>query len=187
MRDQAQDSDRQQADELAPHKEPETNETAPRTGDVDAIKAEDRSHFFAVANSLLGALHWQSPQLVLPDRLTRREADAITLIYEARTAQQSEYGGGHISALERMRYLNEGLIALQSVLAMARSPAFPQARSHIEEIRRLIAKLKEEIAQAIIAEERKKVQEQAKKDEEKKKGDDAAKAKQAAEAQAKKS
>jgi len=186
MRDQAQESDRQQTEELAPHKQPETGETAPRSGNIEEVKAEDRSHFFAVANSLIAAMHWQSPQLLLPDRLTRRETEAVRLIFEAKTSRESEYGGGNISGLERMRYLNEGLIALQGVLAMARSTTFPQARSHIEEIRKLIAKLKEEIAQAIMAEERRKQQEKNKKDEEQKKGEEEAKAKKAAEAQTKK-
>jgi hypothetical protein len=184
MRDQ--ESDRQQTEELAPHKQPETNETAPRSGDVAEVRAEDRSHFFAVANSLIAAMHWQSPQLLLPDRLTRRETEAIKLIYEAKTAKETEYGGGNVSGLERMKYLNEGLIALQGILAMARSPNFPQARTHIDEIRKLIAKLKDEITQAIMLEERRKKQEQDKKDEDKKKGDEEAKAKKAAEAQNKK-
>ena len=186
MRDQ--ESDRQQTEELAPpQKQAETNETAPRSGDVAEVRAEDRSHFFAVANSLIAAMHWQSPQLLLPDRLTKKETEAIKLIYEAKTAKETEYGGGNVTGLDRMKYLNEGLIALQGVLAMARSPAFPQARTHIEEIRKLIAKLKDEITQAIMLEERRKKQDQSKKDEEKKKGDEEAKAKKAAEAQNKKS
>ena len=82
-----------------------------------------------------------------------------------------------------MRYLNEGLIALQGVLGMARSDTFPQARAHIEEIRKLIARLKQEIAQAIVAEERRKQEETDKKEQETKKNQAAAKAKQAAQAQ----
>lgn len=185
MRDQAQEGDRQQEEELAPQQQPETKEAAPRAAHVEEVRAEDRSHFFAVANALIGAIHWQSPQLVLPDRLTRREGDAIRLIYEARTAQESEYGGGTISGLERMKYLNEGMMALQGVLAIAKS-SFPQARAHIEEIRRLIARLKEQIAQAIVAEERKKQEEKAKKDQDTKAADEQAKAKKLAEAQTKK-
>jgi hypothetical protein len=185
MRDQAQESDRQETQEMAPQ-EPETKEAAPRAGHVEEVRAEDRSHFFAVANALIGAIHWQSPQLVLPERLTRRESDGIRLIYEARTAQESEYGGGTLSGLERMKYLNEGMLALQGILAIAKSGSFPQARAHIEEIRRLIARLKEQIAQAIVAEERKKQEEKAKKDQDTKRADEQAKAKQVAEAQTKK-
>jgi hypothetical protein len=184
MPDQAQDADRQQSEVLAPQQEAENKDAAPRAANVEEVRAEDRSHFFAVANSLIGATHWQSPQLVLPDRLTRREGDAIRLIYEARTAQETEYGGGKISGLERMKYLNEGLIGLQAILALGKS--IPQARSHIEEIRRLIAKLKEQIAQAIVAEERRKQEEKAKKDQETKKNDEAARAKKAVEGQDKK-
>ncbi|HTE52950.1 MAG TPA: hypothetical protein VK698_18985 [Kofleriaceae bacterium] len=183
MPDQAQESDRQK-DELGPQQQAESKEGAPRVANEE-IRAEDRSHFFAVANALIGAMHTQSPQLQLPDRLTRKEGDAVRLIYEARTAQESEYGGGTISGLERMRYLNEGLLALQGTLAIAKS-SFPQARSHIEEIRRLIAKLKEQIAQAIVAEERKKQQEKAKKDLDTKQADEQAKAKKTAEDQTKK-
>ena len=177
-----QETETLQVDELATDQELDSDESAGSAGEQEGLKATDRSHFFAVANSLIGALHWQSPQLVLPDSLTRREVDALTNIYEARTAEETEYGAGHISGLERMRYLNEGLITLQGVLGMARSDTFPQARGHIEEIRKLIARLKQEIAQAIVAEERRKQEEKDKKEQETKKSQAEAKAKQAAQA-----
>jgi hypothetical protein len=186
MRDQAQDSERQGSEELAAQKQAETSETAPRAGDVEEVRAEDRSHFFAVANSLIAAMHWQSPELVTQN-MRRREVNAVTLIYEARTARETDLGGGNISALERMRCLNEGLAALQGVLAMARSSTFPQARPYIEEIRRAIARLKDEIAQAIVADERRKHEEQDKKQQETRKGEDEALAKKAAEAETRKS
>lgn len=185
MRDQAQQTERQETEELAQDKEAAAGALAPTQGQVEEVRADERSHFFALANSLLSAMHWQSPEL-LTEKLSRREQHALTLIYEARTAQETELGAGKISALERMRYLNEGLAALQGVLAMARSPNFPQARPYIEEIRRAIARLKEEIAQAIVSEERRKREEQSKKDGEKKKGDDEAKAKKQADAEARK-
>jgi hypothetical protein len=186
MRDQAQDSERQESEELAPQKQAETSETAPRAADVEEVQAADRSHFFAVANALIAAMHWQSPEL-LTQNMRRREVDAVTLIYEARTARETDIGGGNVSALERMRYLNEGLAALQGVLAMARSSTFPQARPYIEEIRRNIARLKDEIAHAVVAEERRKQEEQAKKEQDTKKGEDEALARKAAEAETKKS
>lgn len=186
MPDQAQESDRQQTEELAPQKQAETKETAAGSGDDAQVRAEDRSHFFAVANSLIAAMHRDSPRLWV-EKMSRREIEAVTLIYEARTARETEYGAGSISALERMRYLNQGLIVLQGILAMARSPAFPQARSHIEEIRKLIARLKEEISRAIVAEERKKRQEDDKKKQDAQKGQEEATAKKAAQADAKKS
>ena len=179
MADQAQEAERQQTDEMAPQQQPEAKEAAPRAANVEEVRAEDRSHVFAVCNSLVSALHWQSPNLQIPDRLTRRESDAVRLIYEARTAQETEYGGGNISGLERMKYLNQGMLALQGILAMAAK--VPQARSHIEEIRRSLAKLKEQIAQAIVAEERKKQEEKAKKDADTKQADEQAKAKKIAE------
>ncbi len=185
MRDQAQETERQETEELAQNKDAAAGALAPTQGQVEEVRADDRSHFFALANSLLSAMHWQSPEL-LTEKLSRREYQAVTLIYEARTAQETELGAGKISALERMRYLNEGLASLQGVLAMARSPNFPQARTYIEEIRKAIARLKEEIAQAIVAEERRKREDQDKKEGEKKKGDDEAKAKKQAEAEAKK-
>jgi hypothetical protein len=185
MRDQAQQTERQETDELA-HKKEAAGELAPTQGEVEEVRADQRSHFFALANSMVAAMHWQSPEL-LTEKLTPREIKALTLIYEARTAQETELGGGKISALERMRYLNEGLAALQGVLAMARSSTFPQARTYIEEIRRAIARLKDEIAQAIVSEERRKQEEQDKKQQETKKGEDEALAKKAAEAETKKS
>ena len=185
MRDQAQETERQETEELAQNKEAAAGALAPTQGQVEEVRAEDRSHFFALANSLLSAMHWQSPEL-LTEKLTGREIKAITLVYEARTAQETELGAGKINALERMRYLNEGLAALQGVLGMARSPNFPQARRYIEEIRRAIARLREEIAQAIVAEERRKRQEQDKKEGDKKKGEDETKAKKQAEAEARK-
>jgi hypothetical protein len=183
MAEQVQDAEREQGEELAPQQNAQVKEGAAREAQEE-VRADDRSHFFAVANSIIGAIHWQSPHLMLHDRLSRRESDAIRLLYEARTAQESEYGGGSISGLERMKYLNEGLIALQGVMAMGK--AIPQARSHIEEIRRLIAKLKEQVSAAIVAEERRKQEEKAKKDLETKKNEEEANAKKKAEAETKK-
>ncbi|HYU16414.1 MAG TPA: hypothetical protein VEL05_10090 [Candidatus Acidoferrum sp.] len=181
MPDQAQ-TERKESDDIAQN-QTATPETATKSADVEEIKAEQRSHFFAVANSLLGALHPTSPHL-WTENLSRREWEGVRLIYEARVAQESEQGSGHISAIERMRYLNEGLLAVQGTLAMARSDSFPQARGHIEELRKRIARLKEEIAQAIVAEEQRKQQEKSKKELDQKKGEDEGKAVKKAEAQA---
>jgi hypothetical protein len=180
MPDQGQ-TERTETDELAQN-QAATRETAAKSADVEEIKAEHRSHFFAVANSVLGALHPTSPHL-WTEQLNRRELEGVRLIYEARVAEENEQGSGQISALERMRYLNEGLLAVQGTLAMARSDSFPQARGHIEELRKRIARLKEEIAQAMVAEEQRKRQEKDKKELDQKKGEDEGKAVKKAEAQ----
>jgi GDP-D-mannose dehydratase len=184
MQEQAKQGERDEAEDLAPKQGENAQTAANQQGQTEEVKANERSHFFAVANSLIAAMHSQSPML-LTEKLTQREYRAVTLIYEARTAQETELGGGNISALERMRYLNEGLAALQGVLALGRSDAFPQARGHVEEIRRLIALLKQEIAQAIVAEERRKREEDDKKKQATKKGQDEANAKKVAEAETK--
>jgi hypothetical protein len=186
MQEQAQQAEREE--DMAP-KEADKEAAAAKTdgqGQTEEVRAQDRSHFFAVANSLIAAMHWQSPEL-LTEQLNRTELKAVTLIYEARTSQETEYGAsGKISALERMQYLNQGLAMLQGILAMARSDAFPQARAHVEEIRRLVAWLKAQIARAIVAEERRKREEEDKKKQEKKKGEEEANAKKMAEAETKK-
>ena len=184
MPEQAKQGERDESEDLAPRQAENAATAANQQGQTEEVKADERSHFFAVANSLIAAMHWQSPEL-LTEKLSRREIHAVTLIYEARTAQESEHGSGNISALERMRYLNEGLVGLQGILALARSDAFPQARAHVEEIRRLIAWLKQEIARAIVAEERRKRDEDDKKKQDAKKGQDEANAKKMAEAETK--
>jgi hypothetical protein len=61
---------------------------------------------------------------------------------------------------------------------MARSPEFSgAARAHIEEIRKRLARLKDELHQAIIDEERKKREEKDKKKADENKGDEESKAK----------
>jgi hypothetical protein len=153
QRDHELNADLQQTATKEPHKEPEVAELSPDRGEEVEVGAGDRSRFFSVANSLLAALHPDSPELALPENLPRRETEAIKLIFEARSARQTEVGAGHISALERSRYLQLGIASLQRVLAMARNPRFPQGRPHIEEIRKRLARLKEELQQQILVEE----------------------------------
>ncbi|HLU68411.1 MAG TPA: hypothetical protein VKZ63_19135 [Kofleriaceae bacterium] len=179
QRDSALDADIQQTEKHEPHKEAEIGAlSSDRTEEVD-VDAGDRSHFFSVANALLWAIHPNSPELVVPETLTRRESNAIKLIYEAKIAKQSEQGAGHMSGAERMRQLELGLAVLQRVLAMARHPDFVQARAHIEEIRKRLFRLKEEIKQQILEEDRKKMAKKKKPDE--KKAEDEAAAKKKAE------
>jgi len=142
-------------------------------GEVDTANAEQRSHFFAVANALIDALKPQGTQL-WTEHLNRREAESVRLIYEARTAQESDEASGEISGLERMHYLNEGLMGLRGVLSSARAPGFSQARAHVEQIRRQVAQLKQEIAEAIATEEQRKTRQadQAQLEEEKKKAEE---------------
>ena len=154
QRDHELDADLQQTEKKEPHKDAQVAELSPDRGEEVDVDAGDRSRFFSVANALLAAIHPHSPELMLPDRLTRRETEAIKLIFEAKSARETEMGSGQISALERIRYLQLGLAALQRVLAMARNPRFPQARAHIEEIRKRLARLKEELQQKILEEDR---------------------------------
>lgn len=169
-RDHAQDADIQQTEQLDPHRQLQENEEAPASGDPSRTDADARSHFFSVANALLAALDPNTPELNLPERLNRREIEAIKLIFEARTGKESEEGHGEIFAAERMRYLNVGLTKLQRSLAIARSPDFPQARRHIEEIRKRIARLRDELrAQQIADERRRRRQKEQKRDDERKK------------------
>lgn len=167
QRDQSQDADIQQTEQLEPHKEPEVNQESPSTGESTEANASQRSHFFAVANALMAAIDPNSPELVGKDGLTKDEAIAIKMIFEAKTSKETEQSGGtaggRVSALERMRYLQLGLAKLQSPLALARNPAFTQGRGHIEEIRKRIARLKDEINQAILDEEKKNRDEKSKK------------------------
>ena len=102
---------------------------------------------------MLAAIHPSTPQLVLPENMRRTEADAIRLIYEAKTAEESEVGAGYLSGVERMRYLNQGLMSLSHILSMARSPDFPQARIYIEELRRRLARLRDDIHDTIVSED----------------------------------
>ena len=154
QRDHALDADIQQTEQHEPHREAEVAEQSPRRGDDHDIDAGDRSRFFSVANALLAAIHPHTPELRQPETLTRREAEALKLIYEAKTGRETEMAAGHLSAHERMRYLQLGLGALQRVLAMARHPDFVQARAHIEEIRKRLARLKDELQQEIVDEDR---------------------------------
>ena len=186
QRDQSLDADVQQTEQLKPHKEAQANEESPEKGDVPAVGNNDKQHFFHVANAILAAIHPHSPELILPDGLRRGEVDAVKLLYEAKTAKESEEGGsgtGRVAATERLRFLQLALIKLQNVLAMARNPEFAgQARAHIEEIRIRLARLKDELHQAVLDEERKKVQEKDKKRADDLKADEESKAKKKVEA-----
>jgi hypothetical protein len=180
QRDQSLDSDIQQTEQLEPHKEAEQNEESPEAGDLATINAGDRSHFFTVSNALLAAIDPNAPELRLPENLSRREVEAIKLIYEAKTARESEKGSGRVAATERLQFLNLGLAHLNRVLAMARNPEFQQARPYIELIRQRLHRLREEIEQAILDEERRRrVDKDKKKAEDETKAEDEAKKKKA--------
>ena len=105
------------------------------------------SHFFAVANSMLMAMHWQSPEL-LTEKLSRasKTHDAP---YEARTAQETELGAGksrRSSACAPQR----GLAGLQGVLEWRARPTSPR-RAPTSRRSAGIARLKEEMRRAIVA------------------------------------
>jgi hypothetical protein len=100
------------------------------------------------------------------------------MLYEAKTARETEQASGQVAATERLRFLQVALIKLQSVFAMARNPDFSgQARAHIEEIRKRLSLLKDELHQAVLAEERKKAEEKDKKKADDLKTDEESKAK----------
>jgi polyhydroxyalkanoate synthesis regulator phasin len=170
QRDQSQDADLQQTEQLDAHKEGELNTESPQRGEATEVGAGQRAHFFAVANALLTATDGTAPELALPENATRREQEAIKLIYEAKTGKESEQSGGsaggRVAGVERMRYLQMGLAAVQQTLALARNPEFQRARSHIDELRKRLAQLKDEINQQIIDEEQKKRDEKSKKPDE---------------------
>ena len=176
QRDQSQDADIQQTEQLDAHKEGELNTESPMRGEQTEVGAGDRSHFFAVANALLLATDGTAPELALPENATRREKEAIKLIYEAKTAKESEQTGGRAggrgAGVERMRYLQMGMAALQQTLALARNPEFQRARAHIDELRKRLAQLKDEIQRQIIEEEQKQRDEKSKKPDDAKPGDD---------------
>lgn len=176
QRDQSQDADIQQTEQLDAHKEGELNTESPQRGEATEVGSGERAHFFAVANALLLATDGTAPELALPENATRREKEAIKLIYEAKTAKESEQSGatagGRVAGVERMRYLQMGLAAVQQTLSLARNPEFQRARSHIDELRTRLARLKDEIQQQIIEEEQKKRDEKSKKPDEAKPGDD---------------
>lgn len=183
QRDQSVEADVQQAEQLKPHKEAQANEESPDKGDVPSVTQNDKQHFFHVANAILAAIHPNSPELILPDGLKRGEVDAVKMLYEAKTARETEQSSGQVAATERLRLLQVALIKLQNVLAMARNPEFSgQARAHIEEIRIRLARLKDELQQAVLDEERRKAQEKDKKKADDLKADEEAKAKKKVEA-----
>jgi hypothetical protein len=186
QRDQSLDSDVQQTERLKPHKEAEASEESPDKGDVAEVSNDQKQHFFHVANAVLFAIHPNSPELVLPEGLTRGEIEAVKLLYEAKTARESEEGGtgtGRVAATERLRFMQLALSKLQRVFALARDPAFAgQARAHIEEIRRRLARLKDELEWAVIAEERRRAEDKDKKKADDLKADEEAKARKRVEA-----
>jgi hypothetical protein len=186
QRDQSLDSDVQQTEQLKPHKEAQAAEESPDKGEVPSVTQNDEQRFFHVANAVLAAIHPNSPELILPDGLRRGEVEAVRMLYEAKTAKESEEGGtgtGQVAATERLRFLQVALIKLQSVFAMARNPEFAgKARAHIEEIRIRLARLKDELQAAVLAEERKKAEEKDKKKADDLKADEEAKAKKKVEA-----
>jgi hypothetical protein len=186
QRDQSLDADVQQTEQLKPYKEAQAAEESPDKGDVPTVDQNDQQHFFHVANAVLAAIHPNSPELILPDGLRRGEIEAVRMLYEAKTAREQEEGGtgtGQVAATERLRFLQVALIKLQNVFAMARNPEFAgKARAHIEEIRIRLARLKDELQAAVLAEERKKTEEKDKKKADDLKADEEAKAKKKAEA-----
>jgi hypothetical protein len=186
QRDQSLDADVQQTEQLKPHKEAQAAEESPDKGEVSSVNQNDKQRFFHVANAVLAAIHPNSPELILPDGLRLGEIEAVKLLYEAKTARESEEGGtgsGRVAATERLRFLHLALMKLQGVFAMARNPEFAgQARAHIEEIRIRLARLKDELEAAVLAEERKKAQEKDKKRADDLKADEEAKAKKKVEA-----
>lgn len=186
QRDQSLDADVQQTEQLKPHKEAQAAEESPDKGDVPVVTQNEKERFFHVANAVLAAIHPNSPELILPESLRRGEIDAVKMLYEAKTARETEEGGtgaGRVAATERLRFLQVALIKLQPVFALARNPEFSgQARAHIEEIRIRLARLKDELQAAVLAEERKKVQEKDQKRADDLKADEEAKAKKKVEA-----
>ena len=188
QRDQSLDSDVQQTEQLKPHKEAQAAEESPDKGDVPVVTQNDKERFFHVANAVLAAIHPNSPELILPDSLRRGEIDAVKMLYEAKTARENEESGsgtgtGQVAATERLRFLQVALIKLQPVFALARNPEFSgQARAHIEEIRIRLARLKDELQQAVLSEERKKEQQKDQKRADDLKADEEAKAKKKVEA-----
>jgi hypothetical protein len=186
QRDQSLDADVQKTEEQRPAKEALVAEQSPDKGEVPSVTNNDKQHFFHVANGVLAAIHPHSPELILPDGLRRGEVDAIKMLYEAKTARESRENGtgaGQIAATERLRMLQVALIKLQNAFAMARNPEFSgQARAHIEEIRIRLARLKDELQAAVLAEERKKAEEKDKKKADSLKADEESKAKKKVEA-----
>lgn len=154
MAEQVQQSEKRQDEEIEALKKPDQDiEKGPSQAPRDEVRAQDRSRFFGVANAVLAAIHPSTPQLILPENLRRTEADAVRLIYEAKSAEESEVGAGYLSGIERMRYLNQGLMALSHILSLARSPDFPQARIYVEEMRRRLARLRDDIHDTIVSED----------------------------------
>jgi hypothetical protein len=186
QRDSSLDADVEKTEEQRPLKEAQAVDQAPNKEEVPSVSNNDKQHFFHVANAVLAAIHPNSPDLILPDGLRRGEVDAVKMLYEARSAKESREegtGAGQIAATERLRMLQVALIKLQSVFAMARNPEFSgQARAHIEEIRIRLARLKDELQAAVIAEERKRAEEKDKKKADDLKADEEAKAKKKVEA-----
>ena len=186
QRDQTLDADVQKTEEQRPPKEAQVAEQSPDKGEVPSVTQNDKQHFFHVANAVLAAIHPHSPELILPDGLRRGEIDAVKMLYEAKTARESRENGtgaGQIAATERLRFLQLALIKLQSAFSMARNPEFSgQARAHIEEIRIRIARLKDELQAAVLAEERRKAEEKDKKKADSLKADEESKAKKKVEA-----
>ena len=176
QRDQSQDADLQQTEQLDAHKEGELNAESPQRGEQTEVGPGQRAHFFAVANALLTATDGTAPELALPENATQREKEAIKLIFEAKTGKETEQtsgrSGGRVAGVERMRYLQMGMAALQQTLALARNPEFQRARAHIDELRKRLAQLKDEINQQIIEEEQKKRDEKSKKPDDAKPEDD---------------
>jgi hypothetical protein len=186
QRDQSLDADVQKSEEQRPQQDAQVVEQSPDKGEVPSVTQNDKQHFFHVANAVLAAIHPNSPELILPDGLRRGEVDAVKMLYEAKTAKESQEAGtgaGRIAATERLRFLQIALIKLQNVFAMARNPEFSgQARAHIEEIRIRLARLKDELQAAVLAEERRKAEEKDKKKADELKADEDAKAKKKVEA-----
>jgi hypothetical protein len=137
------DQEAEKAEELMA----EVEEAPPEAehSDNEADRERQREHFFAVVQGMQAALA-ESPSLDLTDSLAPGESAAIEMLFEAKSATDSDIGAGHVSALRRGGLLDRGLAALQPILALGRSGEIEEGRAAYGQIEQLVAAARREIA-----------------------------------------
>lgn len=137
------DQDNEKAEELMSHVEDAPPEV--EHSDNEADRERQREQFFAVVQGMQAALA-ESPSLDLGATLAPGERAAIEMLFESKSAVDSDVGAGNISALRRGSLLDRGLSALQPVLALGRSGEVEEGRAAYAAIEQLVATARREIA-----------------------------------------
>ncbi len=111
---------------------------------------EQVEQFYAVTSSMEHALR-RLPELELNDQLSKGQRYALEALYMANSADDLETEDDSISGMRRAKLLNQALIHLQPVLAMALRPDFKEGRVVYDRLVAQLGELKERIKQVILA------------------------------------